>query len=91
MLDSVGIQPSALARGTADALIERQRIGVGPQLAPRLGHRHVTNVGTLRQVLGDRLDDVVDALVAFVARVIDTPCASGVCSSRMYSSARSRS
>src|SRR4051812_33284318 len=55
----------------ADHLIERERVGVGAHLVSRLVDRHVADVGLHRQVRLDRADDVVDALVAFVVRVVD--------------------
>src|SRR5688572_6604731 len=57
-------RPSQRARlRAADLLIERQRIGIRPELLVRFGHRHVPHVRLLRHLRGDRVDDVADALV----------------------------
>src|SRR5262245_559510 len=53
----------------ANPLVERERIRVRTELVSRLLERHVPDIGAYGQMWTNGLDDVIDALVAFVVRV----------------------
>src|SRR5262249_9227584 len=60
----------AAARAPPD-LIERQRLGVGAHLFPRLVERDVPDARLRRRVLGQRGDDLAHGLGAAVRGVVD--------------------
>ena len=68
---SVGDQPERARARAADALIQRQRIGIRAELLAGFFERHMAHVGRHRQMAGNPLDDGIDRFVAFVVRVID--------------------
>src|ERR1700686_1635225 len=66
-------RPSERARSrTSDDLIQRQGIGIWAHLGSCFLDRHVTNVGTHREVWRNRRHEVVDPLVALVVGVVNS-------------------